>query len=126
MSLAAGRYGYYRQLQIIFKELPSVRRSSLQSSFNVPILPVLPKQCLFCKREKYQKGSRTREKLTTCMQFRADKKIPEIAEQRNDDELLAITSDELIAKEAHYHASCYRTYTNFYQKKPPGVERDNE
>ena len=35
-------------------------------------------------------------------------------------------TDELIAKEAHYHASCYRTYTKFYQKKPPAIEGDNE
>ena len=50
------------------------------------------------------------------------KKIREIAEQRKDDELLAITSDELIAKEAHYH----RTYIKFYQKKPPGTEGDSK
>ena len=56
------------------------------------------------------------------MQFEADKTIREIAGQRNDNELLAITSDELIAKEAHY----YRTYTKFYQKKQLGTEGDGE
>ena len=67
-----------------------------------------------------------REKLTTFMQFRADKKILEIVEQRNDNEFQAIKSDELIAKEVHYHASCYWTYTKFYQKKPLGTEGDSE
>ena len=54
------------------------------------------------------------------------KKIREIAEQRNDNELLAIMSDELIAKEAHWHASCYRTYTKFYKKTPPGTDGDSK
>ena len=30
--------------------------------------------------------------------------------ERCDSEILKVTSDELIAKEAHYHASCYRDY----------------
>ena len=133
MLLAVRSYKYSRlkitltDMQIIFKELPNVRRSSWQSSVGgATSSSVLLKQCIFCIEEKYQKCSETREKLTTCMQFRADKKICEIVEQRNDSELLAITSDELIAKEVHYHASCYRTYTKLYQKKSPDTEGESE
>ena len=80
--------------------------------------------CAKGKSTKYVQG--LERNLTTCMQFEADKRIREIAGQRNDNELLAITSDELIAKEAHYHASYYRTYTKFYQKKQLGTEEDGE
>ena len=38
-------------------------------------------------------------------------KICKIARQKNDTDILAITSEELTAKEARYHASCYRVYT---------------
>ena len=89
----------------------------------------LPKQCIFCKRDKYQTNSKTREKLSCCIQLRADEKIRKIATQKNDHELLAIASDELIAKEAHYHASCYRLYTKIEpvrQKLPVLTETETE
>ena len=81
MSFAVRRYKYSKlrimlnDMQIIFKELPSVGRSSRQSSVDgATSSSVFPKQRIFCKGEKYKKCSRTREKLTSCMQFRADKK----------------------------------------------------
>jgi len=64
--------------------------------------------------------------LVSCVQFRADKKIRQIAEKRNDNEILAIASDELIAKEAHHHASCYRVYTKMYEKKLSVTDTDDE
>ena len=45
------------------------------------------------------------------MLLQADKRIRDIATRRNDSAIIAITSDELIAKEAHYHFPCYREYT---------------
>ena len=70
---------------------------------------VLPKKCIFCNKDKYKKNTRNREKLSSCMQIRADENIRKIATEKNDSKVLAITTDELISKEAHYHFSCYRT-----------------
>ena len=44
--------------------------------------------------------------------MRADKKIRDIAMEQKDSSILGITSDELIAKEARYHFTCYREYTS--------------
>ena len=72
---------------------------------------VLPKKCIFCNRDKYVKNTRNREKLSSCIQIRADENIRKVATQKNDAKVLAITTDELVAKEAHYHFTCYRSYT---------------
>ena len=45
------------------------------------------------------------------MQVKAARKIRKIPLQKNGTYFLAITSGELIDKEACYHASCYRVYT---------------
>ena len=97
------------------------RRSSRHSSLDSGST-ILPKQCIFCKTDKYITNSRTIELLTSCIQLRADDKIRTLAKDRCDTEILAVTSDELIAKEAHYHFSCYRDYvrpTNEYQHESP-------
>lgn len=49
------------------------------------------------------------------MQLRADEIVRKVATQRNDSKVLAITTSDLIAKEACYHFTCYREYTR--QKK---------
>ena len=83
-----------------------VRRSSLDSSFRLydPI-------CIFCNRVKYLKNTRTREKLTQAVQLRADDRLRECAINREDERIIAITSRDIVAAEAHYHASCYKLYT---------------
>lgn len=60
---------------------------------------------------KYKKGSKTRELLYKSVEFRSDATVRQIAEQRMDTKIIAITSRELVAAEAHYHKSCYRDYT---------------
>lgn len=45
------------------------------------------------------------------MQIRADDTIRKMANERNDTVVMAIAADELVAKEARYHATCYRSYT---------------
>ena len=70
---------------------------------------ILPAKCIFCRKEKYVKNSRTREKLNSCNQFRADDKVRKASILRDDTQTLVICTGELIAKEAMYHASCYRS-----------------
>ena len=62
-------------------------------------------------KNKYLKKSRNREKLTNCLQRRADETIRELATKRNDTKIIAVTSNDLVAKEACYHFTCYREYT---------------
>ena len=49
--------------------------------------------------------------------MRADNKIRELAEERSDANILVITSNDLIAKEAFYHFTCYRDYSRSSNKK---------
>ena len=72
---------------------------------------MLPKSCILCNKDKYVKGTRTRERLSNCTTVCADERVCKEALERNDTAVIAIASDELIAKEAHYHATCYRSYT---------------
>ena len=71
----------------------------------------LPQQCIFRNKRKTLPKSSTTEKLLSCMEMRADKQIRKRSEEKNDQRIMSICSDELIAKEAKYHKSCYRNYT---------------
>ena len=94
--------------------LTPMRKSNRQGSCesnDTEVSTIFPRKCIFCNADKYLKGSRTREKLSSCMQIRADNSIRKVATDRNDTAVMAIASDELVAKEARYHATCYRSYT---------------
>ena len=52
---------------------------------------------------------RVRNSAAAC-KFRADDTIRKVATDRNDTAVMAIASDELVAKVAN-HATCYRSYT---------------
>ena len=77
---------------------------------------LLPRKCIFCSKDKYQKNSRTRESLSNCEELRADERIRKIASERNELLIVRIASNDFIAKEAVYHRTCYREYTRTYQK----------
>lgn len=71
--------------------------------------------CIFCeKSNKYIKRSHTREPLIQASELRADEKVRAVATIKMDNKLLAVTSRELVAAEAHYHKTCYRDYTREY------------
>jgi len=74
---------------------------------------VYEKICMFCeKKDKYKKGSKTRESLTQARQLRTDISVRNLAELKMDSRVLALLSCELTAAEAHFHHSCYRQDTN--------------
>ena len=60
--------------------------------------------------QKTKKGQ-IREPLRCCAQLRVDQKLETIATERHDAKLIALASDDLVAKEALYHPSCYKVYT---------------
>ena len=89
------------------------RRSSRQKTDQCT---TYAKVCIFCdKSSKYIKNTRTREPLEQSCSMQSDVTLREIATQRMDSKILAITSRELVAAEARYHRSCYNNYTR--QKK---------
>ena len=58
----------------------------------------------------------TKEKLLSCAKLRADDSIRKASLLRGDQWIAAITTDDLIAKEAKYHKTCYRDYTRVNYK----------
>lgn len=89
------------------------RSSTLESRVYKPI-------CIFCDKEKFVKGSKSREKLTQAVQLRADKTLRECAIQKRDEKIIGITSRDIVAAEAHYHLSCYKRYTKVKSKEHQG------
>ncbi len=73
---------------------------------------VYDKTCIFClSPSKYIRGSNSRESLNVASELRPDKTVREIATERSDETILAVTSRDIVAAKAHYHTSCYKAYT---------------
>ena len=72
---------------------------------------VYGEECIFCGKEKYVRGTNSREKLVKATQLRVDQTLREKAISKCDENILAITSRDIVAAKAHYHRSCYRDYT---------------
>ena len=72
--------------------------------------------CIFCNKVKFQKGSKSHEKLTPAVQLRAGQTVRESAIQKNDGKILTVTSRDIVAAKAHYHRSCYKNYTRMKTK----------
>ena len=85
------------------------RRVSIRGSSNIS--KTYERICIFCEKPKYFKGTRNREPLVQCRDMRADSSIRKIATQKNDSKILALVSRELVAAEARYHRTCYRSCT---------------
>ena len=92
---------------------PTKRRCRKPSSEGRVYDPV----CIFCSKVKFMKSPKTREKLIQAVQLRADATLRHCAILNNDARILAITSRDIVAAEAHYHASCYKSYTNIKPKQ---------
>lgn len=58
------------------------------------------------------KSPKSRETVIQVVQLRADATLGHCAILNDDARILAITSRDTVAAEAHYHASCYKSYTN--------------
>lgn len=72
--------------------------------------------CIFCENVKFLKSSKSREKLRKAVELCADQTLRECATQKGDRKILAITSRDIVAAEAHYHLSCYKNYTREKRK----------
>ena len=92
------------------QELTAARRLSNRGSPTTST--TYERLCIFCEKpSKYIKGTRNREPLVQCRDMRADHSIRKIATLKNDSKIIAIVSRELVAAEACYHRTCYKSYT---------------
>ena len=82
--------------------------------------------CIFCSKDKFQKRSKSREKLTQAVQLRADQTLRKCAIQKGDERILAVTSRDIVAAEAHYHVSCYKNYKRDGAKIPEYKDKSNK
>ena len=110
-----------------------LRRSSREG--NPTNSAILPDQCLFCKKSKYKPNTKTREKLHSVQEFRADETVRACAflhVQQNTvmsevaREVIGICSKDLISSEAKYHASCYKSFARIIYSNTNGGQRSNE
>lgn len=92
-------------------------RSSKRPCRRSSELRVYDAVCIFCNKAKYQKGSKSREKLTQAVQLRADETLRKFATLKGDEKILALTSRDMVAAEAHYHCSCHKIYTKVKTKE---------
>ena len=60
------------------------------------------------KRTKYLKGAHTRETLVQAKEIRSDENLRQIAIRKCDENIIAVTSRDIVAAEAWYHRSCYK------------------
>lgn len=72
---------------------------------------IYKQECILCEKDKYVRSSNSREKLVKAAQLRVDETLRNIATEKCDHKIMALTSREIVAAEAHYHRSCYRGYT---------------
>lgn len=88
---------------------------------------VMDQICIFCdKKTKYITGSKTREPLMQSLELRSDAKVRQAAIGKLDNKMLAITSRNIVAAEAHYHKTCYRNYTRDEKPKAVTANMTNE
>ena len=89
----------------------------------------------FAKKSKYKPNTKTREKLHSVQEFRADKTVRECASlhvKQNTDmsevarEVIGICAKDLISSEAKYHASCYKNFVRIIYSNANEGQRSNE
>jgi len=82
--------------------------------------------CIFYEnKNKYSQGSKSAKPLIQSKELRSDEKIRNAAISNMDHRIIAITSLELVAAEAHNNKFCYRNYTR-EQKQKSTVEPSSD
>ena len=98
-----------------------MKNSGLQRGSQPPAVhECMKRYVFFCEKKsnKYIKRSHSREPLIQASELRAEEKVRAVATIKMDNKILAATSRELVAAEAHYHKTCYRDYTREYYSQP--------
>ena len=75
----------------------------------------LERKCIFCNMEK-KFVKRKLDSFFPITEMRASQTFLEASKMRNDNRLRALSGEDLIAKEAYYHKTCYKEYTRILIK----------
>ena len=96
-------------------------------SASTPLRLMPADSCLFCDKNRLRKSGKE-EHLVKCVTKTAEDSIKRAAETKQDgDILLKIQGIDLVAKEAHYHASFRKNYTqSVNSKEVPKEQESNE
>ena len=78
---------------------------------------LLVKECIFCRNNKYK--NKVLEKLVKCVNDRALASIVAGASTTEDHYVRGLVDQDLIAREAHYHSSCYKIFIKNNKLPPP-------
>ena len=107
------RYTLKRDLDKLRKEVkesPESKHAKQSEAVSTSTSGVLQKIYIFCKKSnKCIEG--VRENLSSCQTYIASKTVREFVILKDDQEILSIATNELVAKEAVFRATCYRRYT---------------
>ena len=109
-------------------EPDAVKRHRLSGqSTSTPLRLMSTDRCLFCDKNRLRKFGKE-EHLFKCVTKTAEDVIKRAAETKQDgDTLLKIQGIDLVAKEAHYHASFRKNYTqSVISKEVPKEQESNE
>ena len=91
--------------------------------------------CIFCKKAKYKPGTKTREKLSSIQEFRADDTVRKSAllHLNRHTDMSAIAADisgicakDLISSEAKYHSSCYKAFVHIIYETDETASNSSE
>ena len=82
-------------------------------------------------RIKYLKGEKRRETLSSCSVFTTKRllfaeKIKNVSAIRNDCKMMILSAEDFLARNAHYHATCYCSYTSVDYNKDKDETRIQE
>ena len=108
---------YHRNFRSIFtlkRDLETIKRKNQNphDKEDEDFKPTAKKRNVTIPTRVYSKDCSTssREPLVKAAQLRVDKTLREKALAKCDQKILAVTSRDIVAAEAHYHRSCYTEY----------------
>ena len=90
----------------------SLRSKSNDTNRTVQSSNIFPKICLFCEKKKKMPGKGTHENLCKIETLSFQDNVVKEAEILQDERILRIIFGvDLVAKEAHYHNSCRKSFS---------------
>ena len=90
--------------------------TSRPKRYSNPENQLLPKDCIFCQKNKYK--NKVLEKLVKCGDDRTLASIVAGASTTKDHYVRGLVDQDLIATKAHYHLKCYKILIK-NNKSPP-------
>lgn len=105
----------------VCKQKPLLRSSNTGIRFQ-DRRTILPEVCIICRSEKYIKekhsGKRIRQKLSKC-ETNDNLLLSAAISKKDENLLLVLRCNDMVAMEVKYHRSCYKRYTKGLTKKRP-------